>query len=299
MANNSVADTELVDSVLVENWAASAGGAIDNSYAELSLVRCTLARNRTPQRGGAMNNWNSEVQLSNCVLCENVAVTSVFGAGAMYNENANMLTLVNCTFVGNSGKYASGFVLLGDRSTMQLTSCIVRNGGREITNENNSTISISYTNITGGWPGEGNMDVDPCFAAIAYSDPNGTPKDPNDDFWVDGDYHLKSQAGRWDILRKSWVKDQVTSPCIDAGDPNSPLGEEPFPNGGRINMGAYGGTAEASKSYFGEPLCQTIIAGDINGDCRVDFADLAILASHWSWDADARPSMPPPDSSPR
>jgi hypothetical protein len=42
--------------------------------------------------------------------------------------------------------------------------------------------------------------------------------------------------------------DGVTSPCIDAGDPNCLVGDEPIPNGGHINMGAYGGTAEASKS---------------------------------------------------
>jgi hypothetical protein len=46
-------------------------------------------------------------------------------------------------------------------------------------------------------------------------------------------------------------------------------------------MGVYGGTAEASKSYFGEPVCETIVAGDINGDCKVDFWDLAIMATHW------------------
>ena len=75
--------------------------------------------------------------------------------------------------------------------------------------------------------------------------------------------------------------DEVTSPCIDAGDPMSPIGREPFPNGGRINMGAYGGTAEASKSYFGKPPCEIIVAGDINGDCIVNFKDFAIMALHW------------------
>ena len=54
--------------------------------------------------------------------------------------------------------------------------------------------------------------------------------------------------GGWD-----WVQDEVTSPCIDAGDPASPVSEEPLPNGGRINMGVYGGTAEASKSYQTPP----------------------------------------------
>ncbi|MBN1806124.1 MAG: hypothetical protein JW837_12820 [Sedimentisphaerales bacterium] len=66
--------------------------------------------------------------------------------------------------------------------------------------------------------------------------------------WVDGDYHLKSVYGRWDPNSESWVMDEVTSPCIDAGDPNSVVVDEPEPNGGRINMGVYGGTKEASKS---------------------------------------------------
>ena len=63
-----------------------------------------------------------------------------------------------------------------------------------------------------------------------------------------GDYHLKSQGGRYNVINQTWVTDDVTSPCIDAGDPNSAVGDEPEPNGGRINIGAYGGTAEASKS---------------------------------------------------
>ena len=44
---------------------------------------------------------------------------------------------------------------------------------------------------------------------------------------------------------------------------------------------AYAGTAEASKSYFGEPLCETIVAGDINGDCNLNFEDFRLMALHW------------------
>ncbi len=65
--------------------------------------------------------------------------------------------------------------------------------------------------------------------------------------WLRDD-HLKSTAGRWDPLIRDWVRDEVSSPCIDAGDPALPVLDEPVPHGGRINMGAYGGTAEASKS---------------------------------------------------
>jgi hypothetical protein len=61
----------------------------------------------------------------------------------------------------------------------------------------------------------------------------------------------------------------------------APIGREPFPNGGVINMGAYGGTTEASKSYFGKPPCEIIVAGDINGDCAVNFLDFRLIALRW------------------
>ncbi len=152
-----------------------------------------------------------------------------------------------------------------------------------------ATLNISYCNFEGGrdriwgsgivnW-GPGNIDTDPCFAQLG-------------DFQTEGDYHLKSQAGRWDPNSESWALDGVTSPCIDAGDPMSPIGPEPFPNGGRINMGAFGGTSEASKSYFGKPLCKTILAGDVNGDCRINFLDFGIMALHWLEDKTPPPSQP-------
>jgi parallel beta-helix repeat protein len=42
---------------------------------------------------------------------------------------------------------------------------------------------------------------------------------------------------------------QPMSPCIDAGDPNDDYSNEPEPSGMRINMGAYGNTAEASRTF--------------------------------------------------
>ena len=79
--------------------------------------------------------------------------------------------------------------------------------------------------------GPGNIDADPLFADAA-----------------NGDFHLKSAGGRWLPSSGTWVIDAETSPCIDAGDPASDYSNETAPNGGRINMGAYGNTAEASRS---------------------------------------------------
>ena len=59
---------------------------------------------------------------------------------------------------------------------------------------------------------------------------------------------MVSRTGRWDPKKQDWVQDKAKSPCIDAGDMNTPINLEPLPNGGIVNIGAYGGTAEASKS---------------------------------------------------
>jgi len=56
-------------------------------------------------------------------------------------------------------------------------------------------------------------------------------------------------AGRWHTGSQSWVLDMLTSPCIDAGNPDSDFTAELPPNGDRINMGAYGDTTQASMSF--------------------------------------------------
>jgi len=88
-----------------------------------------------------------------------------------------------------------------------------------------------YSRVNDASAGEGNIDGDPLFV------------DPEN-----GDYHLCSNRGRYWPEHDVWVLDRVTSPCIDGGDPNVEPLDEPMPNGGRINMGAYGGTVQASLS---------------------------------------------------
>jgi hypothetical protein len=88
------------------------------------------------------------------------------------------------------------------------------------------------------------------------------------------DYHLLSERGRYWAEHDVWVLDDVTSPCVDGGDPNDNPADERVPNGGRINMGVYGGTAYASMSEW--PL-----KSDTDRDGRVSMMDFAILAGEW------------------
>ncbi|MBW8035706.1 MAG: hypothetical protein FVQ79_08785 [Planctomycetes bacterium] len=71
-----------------------------------------------------------------------------------------------------------------------------------------------------------------------------------------------------------WVIDEITSPCVNTGDPTMSPADEPMQNGGRINIGAYGGTVEASRGLWA-------LVGDLNQDGIVDLADQAIIAVHW------------------
>ncbi len=74
-----------------------------------------------------------------------------------------------------------------------------------------------------------------------------------------------------------WVTDSLTSPCVDAGNPGQPLGEEPADADNiRINMGSYGGTAKASMT----PAGWAIIA-DMTNNGQVNLADLECLSQRW------------------
>lgn len=272
----------LTDSLFIGN-SATQGGAVHNNHSSPVLTNCLFIGNRAyysgeefTGHGAAMcNSSYSHPVVNSSTFSQNSADDT---GGAVYSTYSGA-TFTNCTFAANSAVQGNALACnsYGQKypSDLQIMNCILWDGGGEIWSNDGSEIKISYSDLEGGqtavydpcervvW-GDGNIEADPLFAQ-----PEG------------GDHHLKSQAGRWDPETQSCVKDDVTSPCIDTGDPTSPIGAEPFPNGGRINMGAYGGTAEASKSYFGKPMCETVISGDINGDCKVDFADFAIMASHW------------------
>jgi len=255
-----------------ENSAGVGGGGVNCSQNSLAtLTYCVITKNSAGIVGGGIECTEGSVTLTNCVIERNSSLR--WGGGLSSHEPSSSVTISNCSIIANSANQVGGGVGCFNGSSATVTNSIfwgnIASTGSEISLEQSPTeFGIAYSNIAGGqtgisidggsmlgW-GEGNIDVDPLFANPGYwvdvNDPNIAvePNDPNA-VWIDGDYHLKSEAGRWDPSSESWVVDDVTSPCIDAGDPNSLVGDEPEPNGGRINMGAYGSTAEASMSPAG------------------------------------------------
>jgi hypothetical protein len=144
--------------------------------------------------------------------------------------------VIQCTLTQNRG-----YGLEGDGITVA-NSIVCGNGlsTGDIQIKGNN-VKVSYSDVRAGFAGQGNIDADPLFVATgAWTDPNT---------YVRGDFHLKSKAGHWDSRACQWVLDEASSPCIDVGDPNTAFSLESAPNGGRVNMGAYGNTPEASRTF--------------------------------------------------
>ncbi len=260
-------------------------GSYEN-HTHATISYCVLQANEVPS-GNVIAFCDGTIK--NCLIADNVPDDSPLPVidPAIYHCHG---LIKNCTIVNN---YCAGAIGVEQGCSVIIENCIIYGnlGYYQIFVDCPAMIKIAYSSIEGGFNGiwlfgmdctlnwgSGNIDTDPCFVRLGYWDFN----EPRTLF--DGDYHLQSEAGRWDPNTSNWVIDANTSACIDAGDPMSPIGLEPFPNGGRINMGAYGGTTEASKSYFGKPPCETIVAGDVNGDCVVNFLDFRLMALHWCED---------------
>lgn len=246
-------NTTITNSVIRGNtnaYSSSWGAGLYVLHSSAVVSGCTFSDNLAPgalRGGGAYcGGQGCDVMFRNCVFSANQADA---GAGILVEGATTALpsatmsswqcavAIVNCTIARNRLTYALGSSAAGgvNSSGVNITisnSIIWGNEGTAVTIANaSSTYPVTYSDIQGGYPGTGNMNSDPLFAAASSSD-----------------YHLKSTGGRYNPASDTWVSDSTCSPCLDAGDPWDSVEYEPPLNGDRVNMGAYGGTAEASKS---------------------------------------------------
>jgi len=215
------------------------------------VVRGLRMINGKATTGAAVKCVGASLSLSNCVISGNVATSD---EGTVILCRDSRVVLDNCTVTGNRAG-PSGAVLTYDNcnSPTIVNSIFWDNDPPTILTKSGADPEITYCDIEGGWFDIGNINQNPDFVNPGYWDLNDTPANADDDSWVDGDYHLKSACGRFWPEHGIWVMDTaITSPCIDAGNPNSDYTGEPSPNGGRINMGAYGRTDYASRSCPGQ-----------------------------------------------
>jgi parallel beta-helix repeat protein len=183
------------------------------------------------------------------------------------------------------GRAGPPYYLTPGGGTATVINCVIWNCPQPVTltdssnqqiEDRGSHITIEYCDIEGGqdsvsisghystltW-GQGNINADPWFVDPAA-----------------GDFHLKSEAGRWNPNSESWVIDDVTSPCIDAGDPNSDWTSEIWPHGERINMGGYGGTQESGMSTKPQTMSLPLVAYIYGSDVEAAQSFQSLLVAY-------------------
>ena len=189
----------------------------------------------------------AEPVISNCLVCGNMATDE---DGAVIACIESKPSFVNCTVSGNRAGVHGSVWRLRDSDLSVSNSIVWANTGSAWQIVSGSGPRLAYSDLDRDGSGQGMLNSDPCFVAPGHWDDAGTLDDFSDDLWIEGDYHLQSRQGRFEIETGAWRLDDLDSPCIDAGNPLSIWQNEPSPNGARINLGTYGGTGQASKSHL-------------------------------------------------
>ena len=216
-------DSLYVDNCILFNNLAGGGGGIA-VHSGIATIKNTIIANNTAADGGALINYGN-IKLYNCLVTNN----SGFRGGIICNVDNGKYQINNSTIANNillaldnnnailkhgmSGKLTSNNIKISNsiiKSTFPITGCYPGATG---------TDSISYSCITGGFAGIGNINADPLFVNPA----------------IGNDTSFSALIADWRL--------RVNSPCINAG--NDTLVTDSIDIDGnvrrfnKVDMGAY------------------------------------------------------------
>lgn len=162
------------------------GGAVHcDTASHPTFVHCTFSNNKAA-RGGALDIVDrSSATIIDCLFHDNSAT----GQGGAIFFTGPALNVSNSTFARNSAAESGAIHNLSSAGTASLTDCIVWSNG-SIALGGPGDFVVTFSDVEGGWPGMGNIDGDPRFAA-----------------GPDGDFYLGQKA----------AGQQKNSPCVNAG----------------------------------------------------------------------------------
>ena len=176
-----------------------AGGAIYCIYSGPVISNCIIMGNNAEDDGGGIYFYYFySGALFNCCFIGN---SSGDYGGAVHYQSSTA-PIFNCTFYSNRALKKYGGAIFCYESTNTIFNCIFWNDEPDEIKFSCTLTEILFSDIDGGWPGEGNINLDPMFINPDSLDFNLLPE----------------------------------SPCIDAGDPSFDVPPE---GGSRIDMGAY------------------------------------------------------------
>ncbi|MDA3814666.1 MAG: T9SS type A sorting domain-containing protein, partial [Candidatus Cloacimonetes bacterium] len=194
-------DITYISSTIMNGNSTGSVVTFENSENSSAVLCGFTITNGAATYGGGIYCEGSSPSLVNLIISDNFAFgTIAYGGGIHCYYFANP-TIVNVTISDNLAMYSGGGISSENYSFPSLINSILWNNTPDEIYTIMSSVTATYSDIEGGWTGEGNIDSDPLF------------EDP-----FNGNYHLTEN-----------------SPCIDAGDPSSPLD----PDGTIADMGAF------------------------------------------------------------
>ncbi len=201
----------------------------DAAY-KVSVNHCTFAYNLTgaAYSAGGISVVKGDVDIDNCIFWKNIRYnTTTIGYGLdVHVSSTGTANIRHSTVTALDGTALGGAGLTYDPETVFPADPKLVTTTEAFTNLLKVTSSRMYYD-----PGN----------ATRYED------------LASMDAHLKSPAGY--VVNGGTAGPATTdySPAIDLGDPAADFSNEPSPNGGRLNLGAFGNTAEASCTAIGQP----------------------------------------------
>jgi hypothetical protein len=258
--------------MVTENTATWAGGGIFCVDSNPSLVDVTVSGN-TASGGGGIHWYGTDPSLSNLMVSGNTAVTgggirfyysnptltnitvskntASWGGGISFSESNP--TLVNVTFADNTAETGGAIDYSGESELTIVNSVLWNDLPEEIYVASSSTVSAVYSNIQGGWPGEGNIDFDPFFVDSS-----------------NGNYHLLDASP---CIGAGTDSIQISGTWYYAPPTDSDGNLRPSPLGSSPDMGAY-------ESVLGVPIMA--LSGTLSGGVLVlQWTPCVSTAAYW------------------
>lgn len=230
------------------------GGAVYGADDSIEFWNCTFTGNRTNgQYGGAIAGWGGLLKIVACSFDGNFA--TLHGGAVRWQGTSEIRNAVFLNNVGSrGGAYAGGGYL---------ANCIMWDNTPESIH---GGPIVTFSNVQGGWPGVGNIELDPMLDAgfrplpgspvIDAGANNAVPLDALD---LDDDGDIKERLAL-DLGSNPRFADDPDTADSGCGEPV------------QVDMGAF--------EYQGVPW-HPMLVGDVDGDGMVGFSDLLEVLSAW------------------
>jgi len=253
----------IINCIITDNYGFNHGGIYIES-GNVDIINCVIMGNRADyvshmgvwSYGGGICSQSSNLLLKNCLIANNWSYR--FSGGLDCNRGS--VEIINCSIVNNAAGEIYGGVSNINETNITIMNSIIWGNQAPVVPQLSAGMVAAYCDVEDGYPGTGNIDLDPCFVSGPL-----------------GDYYLSQIAAGQDN----------DSPCMDAGsDLAANLGMDIFTT--RTDGVVDSGIVDMGYHY---PVANP---ADIDKNGNVDLVDFAILGGQWQ----REPGWPPADIAP-